>query len=299
MSGRRQGSASRTDMNTADRSDFLPGLVSVVMPAYNAARYISQSIESVLNQVEVPFELIVVDDCSGDDTPAIVSRYASRDKRIRFFRNRMNLGAAPTRNRAIRESRGEFIAFLDADDVWYPDKLKRQVEVVVAQSAAMAFGSYDFIDTAGNIVGTWWAPPATSYQAMLGGNRIGCLTAIYRVASVGKVYMPEDVHQEDYVAWMKILKRGHVAVGLRDPLAAYRVGHASLSARKLRVIAWQWEAYRVGLGIDLATALVSLVRYSLHGILRMIRRRPVHIAALRSSWVASTRPEPSRSNNLR
>lgn len=220
-------------------------LISIITPCYNSQAYISQAIESVLSQSYADWELIIVDDCSKDDSAAIIRRYAEKDGRIKYLKTERPSGS-PTlpRNRGIEHAQGRYIAFLDSDDAWLPDKLERQLKLFEDERVAIAFADYEKMTEEGvrnNRVVR--APQEVDYGQLLLGNVIGCLTAVYDTERVGKMYFPHHAH-EDFILWLSILKKGFVARNTGTVEALYRVRRQSVSSNKRRTMAWQWDIYR-------------------------------------------------------
>ena len=220
-------------------------LVSIITPCFNATRFIRQCIESVLAQTYANWEMLIVDDCSTDDTVAIIQSYCNKDKRIRFFQTDYPSGGATIpRNTAIQNAGGRYIAFLDSDDIWLPTKLEQQIPLFEDPKTAIVFSNYEKIDADGNrkqrVVKS---PPSTNYRYLLRRIAIGCLTGVYDTKKVGKVYLQKIGH-EDYVLWLSILKQGFIAQNTNTVTALYRQQKNSLSGNKLRVLKWTWHIYR-------------------------------------------------------
>jgi len=220
-------------------------VVSIITPCYNAENSITITIESVLEQSFSDWELLVVDDCSTDKSASIIRSYCEKDCRIKYFKTEYSSGF-PTlpRNLGIKEAKGRFIAFLDSDDVWTPDKLSLQLPLFMDPEVAIVYSYYEKMDEnglKGNRVVK--SAPIHSYRSLLYGNEIGCLTAIYDVEKVGKCYF-QYIGHEDYALWLSILKKGFVAKSIPQVLGYYRVRKVSVSSNKLRVISWVWNIYR-------------------------------------------------------
>ena len=221
------------------------GLVSVVMPMHNASRFVGAAIESVLAQTYQNWELLVVEDCSTDNSVEIAQKYASQNPKIQvlFNDNPIRMPSAP-RNMGIRAAKGRFIAFLDSDDLWFPQKLEQQLAFFGDNRTAIVFSNYEKIDEEGNRANRIvTAPSKATYGSLLHGNVIGNLTGIYDTKKTGKVIV-KDIHHEDYVMWLHILKEGYIARNTGTTLAAYRVCSESVSSNKLKVASWQWNIYR-------------------------------------------------------
>ena len=235
------------------------------MPLYNAKEFVREAIDSVLAQSHADWELLVVDDCSNDGSVQIVREYAESDKRIRLFCLEQNSGPAVARNRAIAEATGRYIAFLDADDLWLPHKLQRQLEFMEANDLAFTYSGYGVIDEEGREIATFRPPQSLTYRSLLKTNPIGCLTAIYDTQKLGKVYMPDILKRQDYGLWLKILKRIDTARGLTESLALYRKRKNSVSSNKLKAAFYQWKIYRKVEGLGLFESMFYFMHYAYNG----------------------------------
>lgn len=217
--------------------------VSIITPVYNAAEFLPDCLNSTLNQRFSDFEHILIDDLSTDGSRDIIQQYADTDARVKVLGLKGNSGAGVARNAGIEMARGQYIAFLDADDLWHPEKLERQLEFMKHTGASLSFTAYEHIDASGRPTGRVTRVPATlSYSKALYYNRIGCLTAMYDSRALGKQYMPSLRKRQDYALWLKILKmtEGH---GLNEVLACYRNTPGSVSSGKLDLIRYQWQLY--------------------------------------------------------
>jgi glycosyltransferase involved in cell wall biosynthesis len=224
-------------------SDNLLPIVSIVTPVYNSEKYIEDTIESVLKQTYPHWEMIIVNDCSTDNTRSIIEKYAKVDMRIHIINNTKNIGAALSRNVALETAKGRYIAFLDSDDVWFPEKLTVQIEFMEQKKLVLTYSSYIVIDQNGNYINRRNTPKKITYASMLKSNHIGNLTGIYDSHFFGKVMFCSDGH-EDYILWLNLMKKIGRTEGITQPLAAYRILPNSLSANKLKAIKWQWYIYR-------------------------------------------------------
>ena len=221
-------------------------VVSIVMPVYNAECYITDSINSVISQTYQDWELLIIDDCSSDNSPMIIQQFVQSDKRIKSFKTVCPSGSpVEPRNIGVKNAKGRFIAFLDSDDMWLPDKLERQVKIFEKNNdMAICFSNYEKISEDGERNGRIVvAPDMTTYNLLLYGNVIGCLTAMYDTDKTGKVFFENHRH-EDYILWLDILKKGYVARNTNTVDALYRVRGHSVSSNKLKVLSWQWDIYR-------------------------------------------------------
>ncbi|MCT4706780.1 glycosyltransferase [Enterobacteriaceae bacterium H16N7] len=218
-------------------------LVSIIMPTFNSAKTVSESISSILNQTYTNWELLVTDDCSTDDTLEIIKNFAASDKRIKFFKNDINSGAGVSRNNSISQAEGRFIAFLDSDDMWQHTKLEEQVSFMLENEYYLTYTQYKKIDQSGSVTGYIQPPLRVNYSELLKANVIGCLTAMYDTKKLGKVFMPTIRKRQDMALWLKILEQVEYAWCIPKVLAYYREGHESLSSNKLKVMISQWQFY--------------------------------------------------------
>ena len=245
-------------------------LVSIITPLYNGEKYIRKTIESVLNQTYQDWEMVVVDDCSMDRGPDIVLEMASVDSRIRYYRNETNKKVALTRNRAIELSEGRYIAFLDSDDLWKPDKLEKQIRLMEEQNAAFCYSACEVIDESSAPTGkVRHVPTQMSYKQLLKGNVIPCLTVVLDRKQFSHITMP-DIGHEDYATWLALLQRCGIAYGIDEVLASYRVAENSLSGNKITAAKWTWRIYREHLGLPLLESTYYFVNYILGALKKRV-----------------------------
>ncbi len=240
-------------------------LVSVITPLYNSANFISHTIESVLNQTYENWEMIIIDDNSTDDSVNIVEEYVKRDDRIRLIKLKKNSGPAIARNKGIKEARGRYIAFLDADDLWLPEKLEKQLKFMNEYDLAFTYSSYKLIDEEGNNLGEFITREEITYNSMLKTCSVGCLTAIYDTEKLGKVYMPNILKRQDYGLWLKILRQIGSTKGILEPLAIYRIRKNSISSNKLVAAKYQWKVYREIEKLPLLKSAYYFMWYAYYG----------------------------------
>jgi len=234
-------------------------IVSVVMPAYNCEKFIEQAVRSVLSQTFTDWELIVVDDCSDDETANIVKGFA--DFRVRIIENNENLGGAASRNLAIRLARGRYIAFLDADDTWERDKLQTQLSFMQSQNVAFCFSGYKVIYEGSPRVDMIKVPEKVGFTQLLKHNYIGCLTAVYDTWPYGKIYMPLVKKRQDFALWLEILKKCDFAYSVPDALGSYRVRPGTLSSSKADALKYYWRVLRDVGQCGLFSAFYNLSAY--------------------------------------
>ena len=249
----------------------MSGLVSVIMPSYKSEKFISDSIDSVLRQTYNNWEMIIIDDLSPDNSNEVISKYVNKDRRIRLICLRENCGPAVARNTGIKIAKGRYIAFLDSDDIWLPEKLEKQVGFMDDNGLPISYGSYYTINRDGKRIGIRRVCPCISYVDMLKSNHIGNLTGIYDVSKIGKYYM-DNVGHEDYTLWLKILRDVGEAKGIEDPLAEYRLLDDSLSSNKIKAICWQWIIYRDIVKMNLGERLYYMFCYVYHGIAKRLKK---------------------------
>ncbi len=241
-------------------------MVSIITPSHNASRFISECINSVLLQTYQDWEMIIVDDLSNDNSVEIIKSFLRKDSRIKLIELDKNAGPAKARNRAIKESKGDFIAFLDADDLWKKEKLEKQLNFMKKYNLAFTYSSYDVIDEEGNYMTTFNTKNAVTYKSLLKTCSIGCLTAIYDINKLGKIYMPNMKKRQDYALWLDIFKRIDHAKGILEPLASYRVGQTSVSSNKFTASIWQWKIYRDIEKLNIFKSSYYFIHYVYHGL---------------------------------
>lgn len=241
------------------------GKVSIITPLYNCENFISSTIESVLRQTYTDWEMIIIDDKSTDSSLQKAESYVQQDPRIRIIELKKNSGAAVARNTGIKESNGKYLAFLDSDDLWLPKKLEYQVKFMYDNDIAFSYTAYRKMDEDETYRGIVSVPENVTYNDLLNANSIGCLTAMYDVSKLGKLYMPNIAKRQDYVLWLKILKNEKQAFGLNIPLAVYRVRNESISSDKLKAARYQWMVYREIEELNLFESMYHFINYGYYG----------------------------------
>ena len=246
-------------------------LVSIVMPAYAAERFIAAALDSVRAQSMDDWECLVVDDASPDRTAEIAAAAAAADSRFRLLRQPENRGVAAARNAALAAATGRYVAFLDADDLWLPAKLERQVGFMRESGAGMSYTAFRRIDESGARVGRLIAaPPRMTWQRLLKNTAIATLTVMLDREKTGPVQMTA-ARRDDMILWLTLMQRGVVALGLNEDLARYRVVRGSLSSRRVRAAGWVWDVYREQAGLGRLRSLWSLGHYAAHAYLKRLR----------------------------
>ncbi|WP_420320950.1 glycosyltransferase family 2 protein [Flagellimonas sp.] len=225
--------------------------VTIICPVYNSSKYLANCIDSVIAQTNEDWEMVLADDCSLDDSVAIIQEYKEKDGRIKLVQMSQNGGTGIARNRAIELATGRYIAFLDSDDLWHPRKLELQLKFMKENNLPFTFTSYNLVDEFGNQLSkTFDAIPVITYGRALFKNPIGCLTVIYDTKFFGKQYMPNIRKRQDYALWLKLLKKTN-AYGFNKVLASYRYGNQSISSNKIDLIKYEWKIYRDIEGLSL------------------------------------------------
>lgn len=241
--------------------------VSVIMPAYNAEKYIEAAVQSVLRQTWAELELLIIDDCSRDATAALAERLAAADGRITVLRSAKNAGVSASRNRGVAAARGDWIAFLDSDDLWRADKLEKQLALLERHpDAVLSYTASAFMDESGRMYSyVMEAEAETTYATLLRRNLLSCSSVMVRRDVMLRHPMGGDRMHEDYAAWLLILRETRCAYGLNEPLLVYRVRRSSKSGQRLRSAGMLYRSYRY-VGHSAFGAGLLTLRYTVHSI---------------------------------
>lgn len=240
---------------------------SIIMPCYNAGSYISSSISSVINQTYPHWCLYIIDDGSTDHSYEIIHTFMSSESRIKYIKLPHNSGVAMARNRGIKEVNGNYIAFLDSDDLWMDRKLELQLYFLESGYDIVCSNYMTFTDVISSSLSERFFPEKFNYRDMLFGNKIGNLTGVYNQVNLGKCYQHKKGH-EDYIMWLDLMKRTKYAYCVQDVLAYYRVASTSLSSNKWRASRWQWEIYRRHLGFGVFSSCCYWACYLINALKR-------------------------------
>ncbi len=244
-------------------------LVSIIMPNYNSDLFIAESIESIFAQTYENWELILVDDLSTDNSINVIETLIADDKRIKLIKLSKNSGPAVARNIAIKESKGRYIAFLDSDDLWMPEKLSKQLIFMQKHNITLSFTSYYHIEEdSETIINSIRVPSKVDYNELLKKNIIGCLTVMLDTEKLGKVYMQDIRKRQDYALWLGILKKVPYAYGLDEMLGYYRVRANSVSSNKILASKYNWKLYREIEKLPLHKAIYYFGWYTYKSILK-------------------------------
>lgn len=262
----------RSDSVTHDKEP----VISVITPAYNSEVFIKETIQSVLDQTYSDWEMIIVDDRSKDDTVSLIKEMQDKDARIRLIELEKNSGSAVARNTAIEHSNGRYIAFLDSDDSWYPEKLERQLKFMQDEDVAFSFTEYvrtledgtetDYISK---------APETVDWDALMKRCVIGCLTVMIDTEKTGEVRMVDIRTRQDYALWLSLTRQGYTAYGLQEVLAKYRVVGDSISSNKWKAAKRNWYVFRHIEGQNLPKALWYFGHYAVIAIKDLIKYKIV------------------------
>lgn len=239
-------------------------LVSVIIPAYNCEAYLAQALDSALAQ-QVPLEIIVINDCSGDGTEAVIKRYRNCPQ-VRYVKNEKNLGAAGSRNRGVRLARGKYVAFLDADDWWEKDKLKKQLALAGEKKAVLYCTGRALMNPDGSFRGkTIPVSEKITYRKLLAHNCINCSSVLLLRSVALEFPMEHEDSHEDYITWLKILRKYGAAYGVNEPLLKYRLSNGGKSGSKWKSARMTFKVYRY-MGFGPVWSAVCFASYALNGI---------------------------------
>lgn len=249
-------------------------LVSIIVPAYNVENFIGQTMDCVLAQTYRNWELLLVEDCSTDGTAALIRQYMekNRDPRIRLISQPSNMGAARARNRGLLEAKGRFISYLDADDLWEPEKLEKELAFMKEKDAAFAFTGYEFADETGKGMGKVVHVPETlTYKQALSNTTIFTTTVMFDLEKLEKEQLEMPVMKsEDTALWFRVLRSGVTAYGLDENLVKYRRAGKSLSSNKLEAIRRIWNLYRRAEGMNVISSAWHFCFWALRAVMRRI-----------------------------
>lgn len=251
-------------------SNTAPPGVSIITPAYNAARHIGATIASVQAQTCAGWEMVIADDGSGDETCALVEALAREDPRIILVRQARNGGPAAARNLALAQARGRYICFLDSDDLWLPTKLERQLSVMRETGSVISYTAFRRISDDGTRIGrVIEVPESITYRQLLKRTAIANSTSMVDSEQTGPLRLI-DAGYDDYILWLSLLRRGFEARGLNQDLVRYRSVGGSISSRPLRSAGWVWRIYRAQEGLGLLRAAWYLAHYGARAYLKRL-----------------------------
>lgn len=240
--------------------------VSIIIPVYNAEKFIGKTMESVLNQTYKNWEMLLFNDKSKDDSLKIIKKYSEKDERIKVIDSKENVGVVAARNKLIEIATGEFIAFLDADDYWKQNKLEKQIKFMRKNNALISCTEYTRVTEDEKEINDIIIKEIITYEDMLKNNYLGCLTVIYNANKLGKRYFKERKKNEDYVLWLEIVKETKIIFGLKENLAFYRVLNNSRSSNKIKVAKDRWEVYRKIERLSLLKSIYYFLQYVIRAL---------------------------------
>jgi glycosyltransferase involved in cell wall biosynthesis len=237
-------------------------LISIITPSFNSEKYIAETIKSVQLQTYINWEMIIVDDCSFDKTVMIIDDFAQLDSRIHFFQLEKNSGTGIARNYALTKANGIYIAFLDSDDLWKPEKLEKQIDFLLKNKLPFTFSFYECIDEEGKSLNKRVeAPINLSYSQLFFCNYVGNLTGIYDVNYFGKITISSIRKRQDWMMWLTILKKIKTAHAIPESLAYYRIRENSISASKSDLLKHNYAVYRTFHRFNLVVASTCMIGF--------------------------------------
>ena len=241
-------------------------LVSVIIPVHNGTKYVCQAIDSALVQ-DVPLEILVIDDGSKDNLDQVMERYQG-EPRIRYLKNEKNIGVAATRNRGVSLARGSYIAFLDADDYWMKDKLKKQLALMKETNCVICSTARELMDMDGKLTGHIIpVKPQITYGNLLLSNRINCSSVVIRTEVAREFPMHNDDSHEDYLMWLEVLRKYRTACAVNEPLLKYRISETGKSGSKWQSAKMTFMVYRY-MGFSWVRCILHFCSYALHGMMK-------------------------------
>lgn len=252
---------------------MIDDLVSIITPCYNGSRFISQTINSVISQSYQKWEMIVIDDGSTDNSAEIVREFCAHEPRVRLI-CQANGGSANARNHGIREAQGQYIALLDADDLWKTDFLSEQIAFMKEKDTLCVYSSYERIDEdSRECLSPLICKPSITYKDMLVRNYVGCLTGLYDCSKNGKIFLHEELKsiRDDYAYWLDVVKISGIAYGNQKVLAKYRVLQNSTTGKKKKLIKAQYKFYRNYLKLNPFISFANTIRWGIAGLINFTK----------------------------
>ena len=247
-----------------EEKQYVDGLVSVITPVHNAETVIGNTLESVFNQTYNKIEIVLVDDCSSDNSQNVIEEYQKKHPEIIYYRQPTNQGAGVARNKALELAKGQYVAFLDADDLWHPEKIERQIALLNEKDGAFSFTAIEMIDSNGNVVKKKRkVKEQINYKFLLKNTMIATSTVVIDRKKIGDFRMPLRRGGQDYATWLMLLRDGTIAYGINDALGQYRVGNKnSLAGKKGKSIRQVWEIQTKQEGINRFKAFFNLICFA-------------------------------------
>lgn len=244
-------------------------LVSIITPTFNSAKYIRETFQSVQKQTYQNWEWIIVDDGSIDKTSEVINQFLMSDSRIQFYKLEQNSGPAIARNKGIEKASGNYMTFLDADDIWFPSFIENSIKAIEQTKIPFVFSSYKRSNENLEFVySDFIVPQKVSYTDILKTNSISCLTAFLDVQQLGKKYMPIIKKRQDMGLWLQYLKEIPFAYGIQEPQAIYRIRENSLSRKKTDLLKYQWQFYRHVEKLNFFQSMYYMLHWMYRGFLK-------------------------------
>lgn len=244
-------------------------LISIITPTYNCERFIGETIESVLKQTYKNWEMVIVDDCSTDNTYEVVKKYADNDSRIKYYLLEENSGAAVARTKAMQLATGDYMAFLDSDDLWISNKLECQLKFMKENNYNFTCTEYEQIDENGKSLNkVIKVKNKTNYNGVLLSCPVGNSTVMYNVSKMGKFQVPNIRKRNDDALWLQMLKKEEYIYGLNNILMEYRIRTNSISSNKLDLVKYHWYLYR---NIEHLSVIRSLFHIGYWGVIKIFK----------------------------
>lgn len=246
-------------------------IVSIITPSYKSKKYIKETIDSVQKQSFHKYEMIIVDDCSPDESADYIESILP-DERFKLIRLETNVGAAEARNVAIRQAKGKYIAFLDSDDLWYPEKLEKQIKFMQNNELAFSYTSYDLINESGDKLNkVIKSVTSINFDGYMKNTIIGCLTVMIDRSKVKPFLMPNLRSSHDMALWGDIMKNNDIkAYGMSDVLSSYRLVSTSNTANKKKAAKEVWNVYREYFKFNCIKSSWFFINYAIHAILKRL-----------------------------
>jgi glycosyltransferase involved in cell wall biosynthesis len=244
---------------------------SIITPIYNAEDFLDETLRSILDQSYTDWESILINDNSKDKSLEIANKFVELDSRFKIINKSESGGAAKARNAGIEQAEGRFIAFLDSDDIWNPTKLEKQIDFMKKNNISFSFSNYHFISESGEVASEVKVPLSVTYDSLLKGNVVACLTAIYDSNALGKVLMPDIRKRQDFGLWLAITKKDVTGYSLQESLAKYRLRKGSISDAKFNTMMYTWILYRQIEKLSFIKSLYYITNHLLGASLKRVK----------------------------
>jgi glycosyltransferase involved in cell wall biosynthesis len=261
-------------MITENTEDIQYGVVSIITPIYNGEKYVSETIESVFAQTYLHWEMLIIDDGSTDNGPEIIKNYILKDNRIQLFQQK-NAGSASVRNNGIRHAKGQYIALLDADDLWETDFLEKQIRLLKEKDAVLVYSSYKMInERSEEFLKPIIVLPSITYKQMLWAKCIHSPTGVYDRTKYGTIYLREELKslRDDFAYWLDIIKLSGVAYGNQEVLGRYRITKSSTTGKKIKLIMIQYNFYKRYLNFGCFRSIAYTFYWGISGLMKYNRK---------------------------